>query len=332
MITISEELLREVVPMKAAINAVRNTFASAVFGDFWQPPRIVSPDGRTLAMLASDGRAGTTAKIVSVRDGNPANGLPTIMATVVWIDFETGALHAIIDGAALTALRTGATTGLATDLLAPKGPTVLTMLGAGRQAAAQIEAVAAVRNVTRINIVSRSAKSAERLAADIDRSHTEVTTATFASVRAALADATVVCCATPSREPLFETPWLSKDVHINAIGSYQPGMCELAPSLFADARLVTVEQKAAAFAEAGDLIRAIGTGDLLEDNVVELRELIATPFEREGGVTIFKSVGLAIEDWAVAQVAYDAVRAKRDELDVQTGTDRVRKEGGSVPT
>jgi len=317
MIMISEELLREVVPMEMAIGAVRNAFAAAASGDFWQPARIASPDGRTLAMLASDGRAGTTAKIVSVRDGNFAKGLPTIMATVIWIDFETGAVRAIIDGPALTALRTGATTGLATELLAPKGPIVLAMLGAGQQAAAQIEAVAAVRDVTRINIVSRSAESAERLARNIGRSQTDVTTATFASVRTALKHANVVCCATPSSEPLFDATWLSDDVHINAIGSYRVDMCELAPSLFGDARIVTVEQREAAFAEAGDLIRAIGTGDILEDDIVELEELIETPFERQGGVTIFKSVGLAIEDWAVAQIAYEAVGARHGERPVR---------------
>jgi ornithine cyclodeaminase/alanine dehydrogenase-like protein (mu-crystallin family) len=303
VLVIDGEALRELVPMADAVVAVREAFIGVSCGQFWQPLRLCHED-QTLVMAAADADGiGTVVKVVSIRPGNPSRGLPTIQASVVWHDGESGRPTAVLDGDTVTALRTGAASGVATAELAEPGATVLAVIGAGCQAPDQVQAVRAVRPIDTVRIASRTRESADRLAAQIAAGG-DVAVEVCATPAEAVSGAHVVCCATSASEPLFPASALGTRVHINAVGSFRPEMRELGSDVLGSASLVVVDQREAAQKEAGELIRALEDGTLAPDALVEIGDLLQSgePARRDG-ITVFKSVGLAAQDWAVARLA-----------------------------
>ncbi len=312
MLLVSSGRLRELVPMGAAIEAVRDAFVLSSRGTLEQPTRLALKGGRALAMLAADsGDVGTVLKAITVRPDNPQRGLPAVQAVVVWFDGASGTPTALIDGTTLTALRTGAASGVATDLLARPDATVLAMIGTGGQAADQVRAVCAVREIRHVRVASRDLEHAREFAARLGRELAPVAVSAT-DVRRAVVGADVVCTATTSTEPLFMASDLAPDVHVNAIGAYTAAMCELPPDLLAGAAVVAVDAIDAAMVEAGDLLRAIREGALRRDRLVEIGDLLARPRPRQDGRTVFKSVGVAAQDWAVARLAVERATAAGD--------------------
>ena len=296
--------------MADAIAAMRDAFAAISTGDVWQPRRVVSPDGGTLAMLSSaGGGGGTVIKVVSIRGRNRELGLPTINSAVLWLDRETGQAEALIDGTALTALRTGAASGLASKVLAAPNARTLAMIGTGGQALDQVRAVCTVRDIASVRVAARSYESACRLGKLLTLDSAEIIPT--ASIAEAVDGADIICCATTSEHPLFSISDVARRVHINAIGSYRPTMCELGPELLHAATMVAVDQRAAALEEAGDLIQALAVDAIQESDLVEIGSLLSPePENPSDGITVFKSVGISIQDWAVARLAVD--RASQD--------------------
>jgi ornithine cyclodeaminase len=245
-------------------------------------------------------------KVVSVFPHNPArHGLPSIHALVVLIDAETGRPAAVLDGTYLTALRTGAASGAATRILARPDARVLAMFGAGAQAPAQVQAVCAVRPIERVWVVNRTRARAEALIQALRAQGIAAELRVAPSAAAALAEADVVCCATSSPTPLFDDADLRPGTHLNGVGAFTPHMAEVPPAAVARAR-VFVDQRTAAWAEAGDLIQARDAGLLDERGVVELGQVIAGQAPgrtSDTEITFFKSVGNAVQDVAVAQIA-----------------------------
>lgn len=229
------------------------------------------------------GRAGnfTGVKVVSLVPGNPA-GLVVVFG-------PDGDPLGIVDGPTLTSIRTGAASGLATDLLAPPGEATLAMLGAGAMAADQIAAISAVRNLSDIRIWSRDRAHAERLADRIGGT-TANTTAE------AIKGATIISAATPSTMSLFEDSCLTEPVHVNAVGAFTPEMCEI-PAGFVRRAFVVVDDLEAAAAEAGDLLQANVEPDCTVADLITGRQL------RPKGNTFFKSVGIASQDVAAGVAA-----------------------------
>ncbi len=223
-------------------------------------------------------------KVVSTVPGNPSG--------IVVVFGPDGSPIGVVDGPTLTAIRTGAVCGLATRLLAPEGAAVLAALGAGAMGFDQVEAVRSVRPITRILVWSRDGAKARVLA---ERVGGEV-----ASDRDdAVVQADIVSCATPSSEPLFAAESVRPGTHLNAVGAFTPEMGELPAGVLADA-FVVVDDRDAAAAEAGDLIRARRTPD------ATLRELLGgsmTP--PSAGTTVFKSVGVAAQDVAAGRRALE---------------------------
>jgi alanine dehydrogenase len=308
--------IRRALPMPAAIDAMRAAFRALGQGRVTMPVRlpINTPNGVTLFMPAyiddsPDGGAGQLGqKIVSVYAGNRDKGLPVIHAIVTVVDAVTGAPKALLDGTYLTALRTGAVSGLATDLLAQPDPRVLTIIGAGAQAACQVEAVLAARpSVEKIHVISRgdsaAALAAQLRADDPSREYTVANAAREDAIRAA--DAIVT--STGSREPLFDGAWVKDGAHINAIGAYRHDMREVDAALLNRAD-VYVDQRAAALEEAGDLLIPDHAGEWSVSRVRgELADLALgrlTPDRAR--LTFFKSCGLAVEDIAAASAVVRA--------------------------
>ncbi len=313
MIVLGEAEFRELVPMDAAIEVVREAFVAVVEGRADQPQRLVSGDGRALAMVAKLQPSGeTVVKAVTIFPENSAAGLPTIHALVIGFDGETGEPAVLIDGGAVTALRTGAASGVATELLAAPDARVLACIGSGGQAADQIDAVCAVREIAEIRIAGRELAHSEGFAERIGGARPDLAVTALGSVAEAVAGADVVCCSTTATQPLFACAELKDDVHINAIGAYTPEMCEVGPDVLAAARIIAVDQVSAALEEAGDLIQAIDAGALSVERLMELGSLQSgSEPPGYGGLTVFKSVGIAAQDWAVTTLALQRAATTR---------------------
>lgn len=304
-----------------AIDSMRTAFAELSGGSAEVPIRghLTSHRGTVLLMPAYLSRSNSLgAKIVSVFPENAEHGMPAIHGTVVLLDANTGAARAVLDGTRLTAIRTAAGSGLATELLADPQAEVLAVFGAGVQARAHIEVLAGARPLTEIRIVSRSHASATTLAQALTSvADTLVPAGASAgppTVRAvehaadALKGAGLVVTATTSTTPVFDSRDLETGAHVNAVGSFRPDMQEVDPSLVRRARVV-VDQRAAIWEEAGDLIQPLRAG-LIDQDIIdaELGEIVndTAPTGRAGfEVTYFKSVGNAAQDVAIAEAALE---------------------------
>jgi ornithine cyclodeaminase len=318
MLIISREELRRAAPMDQAIDAVASAFAQLSSGQADVPlrPHVAIPpaDGLHLVMpayLAGSGALGV--KALTLFPHNPAQGLPTINALVLLFDTTNGLPLALIDGGYLTALRTGAAAGAATQLMAREDARVLALFGAGAQALPQVWAICVARSIERVWIANRSVERAEQLAEQLRTFGAPIPAdiRVAGSARAALAEADVVCCATASPTPVFDDADLRAGTHLNGVGSYRPTMQEIPAATVARARVV-VDQRRAAWAEAGDLVIARDQGLIDERHIVgELGEVVLGQLSGRTSadqITFFKSVGNAVQDIAVAQVAYARAR------------------------
>jgi ornithine cyclodeaminase/alanine dehydrogenase-like protein (mu-crystallin family) len=291
--------LTRLLPVSDAVDELESAFAERL-PDAPTRMRVEAPAGEVLLMPAvGDAEAGV--KLVTVAPGNPDRGLPLIHAVYVLFDGVTLAPVALVDGAALTALRTAAVSALATRHLARPDASRLVLFGAGVQATAHLEAMAAVRPVGQVAVISRTPEPAERLA---ERARDMGVDATVA-VAEAVADADLICTCTTAEEPVFDGSLLRPGAHVNAIGAYRPDTREVDDDTVRRARIV-VETREAALREAGDLLIPIESGVISEAAIVaDLAEVVrgAGVRRRPEDITLFKSVGVAFEDLVVARAA-----------------------------
>ncbi|GLY44424.1 ornithine cyclodeaminase [Amycolatopsis sp. NBRC 101858] len=291
--------VRAAVPMTAAVDAVREAFLDLAAGRFVVPQRLSFGSGTTLVMSACHTPTSTTVvKTLSLVAGRT----PMILGTLVW---NTAAGQVVADAIEVTTLRTGAASGVATDLLAPASAGRLALLGTGAQAADQVRAVAAVRPVSRLAVFGRDPSRAHAFADRMRAEFPQIVPRVATSAADAVSDAEIVCCATSSSTPLFAVDDLPERVHVNAIGSYLPSMRELPAELLGSAACVVVDQVDAVLEEAGEVIHAVDGGIVERSSLVELGDALRTP-PAVGGRTVFKSVGLAVQDWAIARLLGDA--------------------------
>ncbi|WP_067075875.1 ornithine cyclodeaminase family protein [Methanoculleus horonobensis] len=287
-------------PPYAEVNpAVEAAFAEHGRGNVQMPPKVYvtfveSGDFRTMpAYLPARGIAGV--KIVNVHPQNRTRGLPTVMALTVIIDITTGIPTAIINATELTALRTGAAGAIAAKYLAPRHPITLGIVGAGRQAEAQVEATAASLAIEEILVWSRSEKSAEAFA----ERYSEYNARSVPLERAC--DCDVLTTTTPSTKPVVMADWIHEGTHINAIGADAPGKQELDPAILAKAEVFVDDPGQAA--HSGEINVPVGTGDYDPARIAgTLGEVVIGKKGRSSpdAITIFDSTGLAIQDLAIA--------------------------------
>jgi ornithine cyclodeaminase/alanine dehydrogenase-like protein (mu-crystallin family) len=264
------------------------------------------PGGELLLMPAHTA-AGVGVKLVTISQENPVRGLPLIHGIYALFAPDTLVPVALVDGAALTALRTAAVSALATRHLAREDARRLVVFGAGSQARAHVHAMRAVREVDHVAIVGRNPERAAALAAEL---RAEGIAAEVAADASAVAAADIICTCTTSRTPLFDAALVAPGTHINAVGAYRPDARELDGTLLAQAVLV-VETRASALSEAGDVVMAIADGVLDAGALHELAPVVRGQDGRtdDADMTVFKSVGLAFEDLVVAAAAADRLRA-----------------------
>jgi len=312
---LSRQDVRQALPMRQAIEAVKRAFAQLSTGQANVPLRVALDvprhNGVTLFMpgyLSADDQM--AVKIVSVFNDNPSQGLPLIHALVIVVDATTGSPAAVMDGTYLTALRTGAASGAATDLLARPDAHTAAVFGAGAQGRTQLEAVCAVRPIHQAwvyDVVPRQAAAyaeemSQRLSLPVRVAETPAQ---------AVRQADVICTATTATSPVFADADVPPGTHVNAVGAYTPHMQEVPPETVLRARVV-IDHRESSLAEAGDLLIPIKQGLMTEDHIyAELGEIAAgskpgraSPDE----ITLFKSVGVAVQDVAAAGAVLEAAR------------------------
>jgi ornithine cyclodeaminase len=301
--------VRAALPMPELLDAVEDAYRAVVAHRDRSPLRthVSLPNGDLLVMPGVvDDAAGRTVKVVTVVPENAGAGLPTVQAVVLWLDATTGTPLAMLDGATLTAMRTGAASGVATRLLARPNATTLAVIGAGAQAPWQVRAVCAVRPIRTVRIHAPSPTRREALAATLaEELGPAVTVAATASAQDVLRDADVVCCATTASQPVFEAGWIQPGTHVNGVGAFRLGMVELPAGLFARASIVAIDERGAAQGEAGDVMAAVEAGAIGMEHLVEIGEVAPdwAATRDPAAITVFKSVGLAVQDVAAATVA-----------------------------
>lgn len=298
--------VRQALPMSRAIEAMRSAFSqlSANEADLPLRTRLQTDQGLLLLMPAFLHRSREIGfKMVSLWGGNPARDLPAVMALAMVLDPDTGETRALINGEMLTALRTGATGGLAADLLARPEAGVVAVFGSGVQARTQLEAACVVRQVKEVRIFGDIPSSVEKFAAEVtawpDAPHVTIA----GTRREAVVGADIVITATTSEKPVFDGRDLSPGTHVTGIGSYLPSMQEVDEETVRRAKIV-VDSLPACLAETGDLIIP------LEKNIIskldihaEIGQLIngeRPARESREEITFFKSVGVAVQDAAAA--------------------------------
>ena len=319
MIVLNDAAVREALPMPEAILAMKEAFTALSSGQAAVPLRMVLPisdkEGHCLVMPAyasSEVNQALAVKVVCVFHNNPSHGLPTIQGAVLLFDPGTGKPIALIEGASLTAIRTGAASGLATDLLARSESQIVAIFGTGAQAQTQLEAICSVRCITKVWVCSRNSHETESVSRFIEQTAgigPIPTDVQFASNhREALGKADIVCTATTSPQPVLDDADIRPGTHFNAIGSHRPSDQEIPPQTVIRS-VVVVESRSAALAEAGDLLVPINEGLISANHIkAELGELILkTRIGRTSAeqITLFKSVGVSVQDAVAARVLYE---------------------------
>lgn len=245
------------------------------------------------------------AKLVTLFESNTARGLPTHLATIALLDPDTGALLALLDGRFITESRTGAVSAVSSRLLARKTASSLAIIGSGVQARSHLEALSRVHRLQQVTVWSPSRERREQFVAD---RHETVACTVKAVEHAgeAVVGADLIVLATSSPAPVLENGWVKPGAHVMSVGACRPFQREMDPDLVARARLF-VDSRAAALVESGDVVMGIQEGRFTADHIVaEIGDLAAGAAGRrsEADITIFKSLGLAVEDVTAADLAY----------------------------
>jgi|SRR5215207_4581287 len=322
MLILNADEVRRALPMREAIIAMKDAFASLSNGTTVVPlrTRVPIPSRNALSLfmpayMKSDSGEALAVKVVSLYPGNPARGLAYIQAAVLVLESDTGRAIALLEGSALTAIRTGAGSGAAIDMLARKASKVIAIFGAGVQGRTQLEAACSVRNIETVFIFNSTPDKARKFAeemAGLNSIPSDIRVAK--TTREAVENADIICTATTSSKPVFDNIDIRPGTHISAIGAYTPEMQEVPIETVARARVV-VDSYVTVMEEAGDIIRAIQAGAIQESDIhAEIGEIILgskTGRESEDDITFFKSVGNAVQDAAAAQLALQNARNMR---------------------
>jgi len=299
----SEDDVKKTVSMSDAISAMREAFITLSNKMAIVPNRINLPikdqNALHLSMPAYiKGGKYIMVKLVNVHYDNPKNNLPLINGLILMMDAKHGKPIALIDGKSVTALRTGASSGLATELLSKKDSNLAVVFGTGVQAYTQIEAIRSVRDLEKVKVIGRDIDKAQKFCNQFDQS-VEIGT------KDCLIDADIICTATTSKTPLFEFGDLNPGVHINAVGAHQSASRELPSELIQNGK-VFIDQLSPSKHEAGDILIPIEEGKYTWDKIEgELGELIDCKIEgrkNESEITIFNSIGNAIQDLVIGSI------------------------------
>ncbi|MFG3589644.1 ornithine cyclodeaminase family protein [Streptomyces sp. NPDC047990] len=315
---LSREQVVELLDTDAAIASQRAAFTALGDDTAELPGKIMHPSRfddsvvfAYLARLSAD--TGAVAKFGSVNPGNAGTGLPTVHAVINALDPVTGRLAAVMDGTAVTTLRTAAASAVALDALATADSAELGLLGSGTQALAHARAVARVRELRSVRVWSphpgRRAEAAQRLAAELG-----IAVEAAGSAREAVAGAPMVAACTLSRTPVVRGAWLAPGCTVVSVGSFEPTRSEVDAEVVRRAAAVVVDDPVTAAEHAGPVVEALARGVLAPDDLIPLGAVLTGGRTARTGpddIVLYNSVGLGIQDAAAAWAVIDAARARR---------------------
>ena len=315
---VSHREVAGLLPMRECIDTMADAFRSLAVGDARLPLRqVISLPGSPNLFALMPGQLGLGsrdrhrsaigAKVITVFPGNEATPLDSHLGVVLLFEAEMGRLLAIIDASSVTAIRTAAVSGVATALLANPDAGDLAILGAGVQAMTHLEAMRTVRTVRRIRVWSRTAERREEFVRKAQKKLGTLVEAVD-SPESCVHGADIICTVTASREPVLRGSWIARGAHVNAVGAALPTARELDTTAVVRSRLY-VDRRESALAEAGDILIPMSEGafnaDHIRGDIGELLMGAAPGRESTSDVTVFKSLGLAIEDLAAARHIYE---------------------------
>lgn len=312
---LTEDDVRRVLPMPDLIAAMAEALGDFSAGRIVQPVRTVLEVGPTRAFFGvmpaarvdEQGRGSMGAKLVTVHPANHERGLPSHLATIILLDPETGALVALLDGRYITEARTAAVSAVSVDRMARADAKVLAILGSGVQARSHLEAIRQVRPLTAVRVWSPRQTSRELFAKEMTAA-SGIPVWASADAASAVRDADIVVIATNAHVPVLERGDVAPGTHVCAVGACRPTQREMPGALVAASRVV-VDSRAAALVEAGDLVIPIAEGIVTPSHIVgELGDVVLGRCQgrlHDDDVTIFKSLGLAVEDVVAARIAVD---------------------------
>lgn len=310
LLALSRAEVEALLPMAECVDLMAEALAALARGEAVQPLRsVLRPPGGAGLLGTMPGHLGAPSpgalglKVVTVFHGNRARGKDSHLGVVLLFDAEDGAPVALMDAASITAIRTAAVSAVATRLLAREDAGELALLGSGVQARTHLEALRLVRPLRRVRVWSRSAERARAFAArESERWGLPIEPA--GSPREAVLGADLICTVTAAAEPVLAGEWIAPGAHVNAVGACTPASRELDAAAVARARLF-VDRRESALAEAGDLLLARREGAVGEDHIAgELGDLLLGRVEGRRSaeeVTLFESLGIAVEDLAAAR-------------------------------
>lgn len=312
ILALSHEEVLELLPIKECIGVMREALTALAAGKAHQPLRTIirPPDAQGVMGLMpaymSGDRAAFGLKAICVFPGNPARGMDSHQGAVLLFSAETGELLAVMNASAITAIRTAAVSGVATDLLAQVDACSLAMIGSGVQARSHLLAMSEVRSIKRCRIASRHFEHAQNFAQEM-RSNFSFALEPVETVEEALKGADLIVTTTTAVEPIVRREWISAGAHLNLVGSSTPKTREVdsetmaAASLFVDRRESTIN-------EAGDYLLAVRDGVIGPDHIRgEIGQILnGTKPGRTSAdeITLFKSLGIATEDLFAAEYLY----------------------------
>ncbi len=314
---LTDEEVQAIAPLKEIISSVEEAFKLYSLGKTITPIRVRVEareyGGDILLMPCYLGPMGIfTTKVVTVYPGNISRGLPTIQAAVVAVNPENGSIELVASAKALTGMRTGAASAVSVKYLARSGADVLGILGCGYQAAWQLRAISLVQQLSKVLTYDLDRQRCERFSVDMAReTGLPIKSADKAEEVASSSD--IIVTATTSHTPVLFNRWVKPGTHIAAIGAYTPEMAEVEPQLVVRSKIV-VDSREAALNEAGDIIHPIKMGLISPGDIyAELGEIIAG--QKKGRtdddeITLFKSVGLAIQDAAAVKVLANHLKTR----------------------
>jgi ornithine cyclodeaminase len=330
LIVLTQDDVERLLPLDACIDVMAGALGAVARGESLAPLRTVirMPNGADVFALMPayvGAPAAIGAMVITVFHGNHGTDLDSHQGAVLLYNAANGALEAVLDATAITSIRTAAVSALATRLLARDDADDLAILGSGVQARMHLDAIPLVRPIRRVRIWSRNRANAEKLARSWRERGASLEVTVAGSAEEAVRGAAIVCATTSSSEPVLRGDWLAAGAHVNAVGACTPRARELDTTAVKRARLF-VDSRVSALNEAGDVIVPIQEEAITADHIVaEIGEVAAglRAGRREADeITLFKSLGLAVEDIAAAQFVHGAAVARSEGTVIDLGGSR----------
>jgi ornithine cyclodeaminase/alanine dehydrogenase-like protein (mu-crystallin family) len=318
ILLLSHDEVERLLPVRECVAVMEEALTALARGSMHQPLRMVVRPEETEGLLAlmpsyrSGERAAYGLKAICVFHENPSRGLDAHQGCVMLFSGETGELLAVMNASAITAVRTAAVSGAATRRLAREDARELALVGSGVQARAHLAAMASVRDIRRARVVSLHFEHARKFAEELSADY-PFPVEPFESAEEAVRGADIIVTATTAREPVLRREWVAHGAHINAVGTYSPDAREIDTATVAAASLF-VDRRESALSEAGDYRLAAREGAIGPEHIrAELGEVLACTHPGRTSpdeITLFKSLGLAVEDLAAAEYLYTRAQTK----------------------